>query len=167
MMSGVNIAQWRGSIGRFNVQKIPQGTSVDSQKSLFILSSLKKYFNFIQVHMLFVLSIIYSIILLFGFSCMVITLFVLITLLRLGFGYFFSDPVFSCRDISLTLYLVLSFPKFTFLLTKKCFLVMNPMKNNIAFQLLVSGMLLIMAGIESNPGPNSTKKNRFCRLESW
>ena len=38
---------------------------------------------------------------------------------------------------------------------------MNLMKNNIPFQLLVSGMLLIMAGIESNPGPNSTKKLSF------
>ena len=157
-MSGVSIEQWRGSIGLFNVQKNPQRTSVDSHKSFLISSILKKYLNFFQVRLIFISSLIYSIILLFGLSCMAITLFVLITFIRLGFGYLCPDSVFSCRNISYTLYLVFSFPKLCY------FLVINPMKN-IAFQLMVLGMLLIMAGIESNPGPTS-KKNLFCRVES-
>ena len=154
-MSGVSTVQWRGSIGLFNVQKNPQRTSVDNHKPFLISSNLKKYLNFFHVRLSLVLSLIYSIILLFGLSCMAITLFVLITFIHLGFGYFICpDSVFSCRNISYTLYLVFSFPKFIY------FLVINPMKN-IAFQLLVLGMLLIMAGIESNPGPTSKKNLSF------
>ena len=132
---------------------------IAQHKSFLISSNLKKYLNFFQVRLTFVLSLIYSIILLFGLSCMAIMLFVLITFIRLGFWFFICpDSVFSCRNISHTLYLVFSFPKFIY------FLVINPMKN-IAFQLLVLGMLLIMAGIESNPGPTSKKTPFFCPVE--
>ena len=156
-MPGVNIEQWRGSIGRFNVHKNPQSTSADRCKSFLISTYLKNFLNFFKTHTFLAFSLFYSITFLFGFSCMALTLSVLITLIRLGFAYvFFCDPVFSSEDISLTLYLVFSFPRFmsSFIRT----LVINPIKSNIAFQLLVVGMLLIIAGIESNPGP-ITKKN--------
>ena len=157
---GVNIEQWRGSIGRFNTHKNSQRAPTVRCKSFLISTYLKKYLNFFKTHLFLAFSLFYSIILLFGFSCMAFTLTVLITLIRLGFAYVtFSDPVFSSEDISLTLYLVFSFPRFISSFTRT--LVINPIKNNIAFQLLVLGMLLIIAGIESNPGPISKKNLSF------
>ena len=108
IMSGVSIVQWRGSIGLFNVQKNPQRTSVDNHKPFLISSNLKKYLNFFHVRLSLVLSLIYSIILLFGLSCMAITLFVLITFIRLGFGYFICpDSVFFLQK-----YFLYSLPGF-------------------------------------------------------
>ena len=69
-----------------------------------------------------------------------------------------SDSFFSRREALVNLYLVFKFPKVMFILIKTAIYYLNPIENNLAFCLLVSSILLIMAGIETNPGP-SCKKN--------
>ena len=57
--------------------------------------------------------------------------------------------------------MIFSFPKFISSLFRNFARVVNHIKINIAFLLSVVSLLLIMAGIETNPGPNSKKNLSF------
>ena len=156
-MSGVNINQWRGSIGQFNILRNSQKSPI-THKTFLISTEFMKYLSFFHGHILFVLSLIQGFSVIFGFSCMAIFLFPSIFLVQMVLGNLLCPhSISTCRNISLSCYLVFSFPKFILLLIKKLLSKLNSMAHNFAFLLLVSSMLLIMAGIESNPGPQSKK----------
>ena len=154
-MSGVSIDQWRDRIGRFNAPKKFKGTPVQISKYFLISSQLMVYSKFLQENILLSISLLYNFIILFGFCFMVITLLSLFTLTHfLSVWTSCSDSFFSHREALVNLYLVFKFPKLMFILIKKAMHYLNPMENNLAFRLLVSSILLIMAGIETNPGPS-------------
>ena len=89
---------------------------------------------------------------------MAIFLFPSIFLVQMVLGNLLCPhSISTCRNISLSCYLVFSFPKFILRLIKILLPKLNSMAHNFAFMLFVSIMLLIMAGIESNPGPQSKK----------
>ena len=118
-MSGVNIDQWRGSIGRFNIQKNPQVSQIKHQQ-LLICTILLGYLRLFRGHFVFVLSLIHSFLIIFGLSCMATILFPLVFLFQMGFGHLLRPGSVSfCRDISHTFYLVFSFPKSTLLLIRE------------------------------------------------
>ena len=82
-------------------------------------------------------------------------------LVLLGFWTLFPDSSLSCGNVSYALYMIFSFPKSISLLFKKLVCMALNMKINIAFLLSVVSLLLIMAGIETHPGPNSRKNLSF------
>ena len=165
-MSGVNIDQWRGSIGQFNTLKNSQPSPIKN-KPFLISTQLIGYLRSFRGHILFVLSLIHSFLVIFGLSCMAIFLFPLIFLTQVVFGNLLCpDSVSLCRYISFTFFLVFSFPKSILFLAKKFLPKLNPATDNSAFLFFVSNMLLIMAGIEINPGPLTKKKSFFCCVES-
>ena len=113
------------------------------------------YSKFLQENILFSFSLLYNFIILFGFCFMAITLISLFTLIQfLHVQTSCSDSFFSFRDVFVNLYLVLTIPKLMFIFIKKSMPCLNPMENDLAFRLLVLSILLIIAGIEINPGPS-------------
>ncbi len=155
-MTGVSVQQWRDNIGRFNISKIRSRTFINACKPFIIFPHFKSHLNVLQLHLLFILSLIHSILLLFGFSSMVVIMRPFFLLVRILLWFIlFPDSTFSQSDLSLTVFLVLSFPKGISLLNRKIISTGNFLMNNYAFLLFISEMLLIMAGIESNPGPSS------------
>ena len=157
---GVSIEQWQGSIGRFNAFKYNPRSSTDRCKHFLLLEHTMRYFAYLE-DLRFAISLIFSIILLFGFCLMITLLLILATLVLVVFWTFFSDSFLSCGNISLALYMIFLFPKFISLPFRNCACVVHRMKINIAFLLSVVSLLLIMAGIETNPGPNPRKNLSF------
>ena len=155
-MMGVSIEQWRGSIGRFNAFKFNSRRSTDRCKRFLLLEHITCFFAYLEV-LGFSISLILNILLLFGSCFIIILLLFSATLVLLGFWTLFPDSFLSCGNISLALYMIFSFPKFISRLFKNFARVINHTKINIAFLLSVVSLLLIMAGIETNPGPNSKK----------
>ena len=155
-MMGVSLEQWRGSVGRFNALKIRQHSTGSRCK----FSPLMHNFNHFKDHLVFIFSLIHSMILLFGFCAMVISLTVLAALIQLG-STPFTPPFFSCGKVSITLYLIFSVPKFLSYVLRICVAKICTMGTNIAFTLSVLSLLLIMAGIETNPGPSSKRNLSF------
>ena len=154
---GVSIDQWRGRIGRFNVLRSPNRTFISRCRTFLILSHLMVYSKFLRDYLFFPFLIFQNILLLFCFCFTAITLLSLSALFRLGI-WFFKPGVFPSRwDIFITLRLVFTFPRLISLLNTKCYHMFDTMDNNTAFRLLVINMLLLMAGIESNPGPSMKK----------
>ena len=111
-MSGVNINQWRGSIGQFNILKNSQ-KSQTKNKTFLISTELIKYLSFFHGHILYVLSLIHGFSVIFGFSCMAFFLFPSLFLVQMVLGNLLCPhSISACRSISLTFYLVFFFPKF-------------------------------------------------------
>ena len=155
MMSGVSIEQWRDRIGRFNSFKRFKRAPIHTCKLFLIPTQLMVYSKFLQENIFFSFSLLYNFVILFGFCFMVITLLSLFTLIQLlCVQTSCSDSFFSFRDVFVNLYLVLTIPKLMFTFIKKSMRCLNPMENNLAFRLLVLSILLIIAGIEINPGPS-------------
>ena len=159
-MMGVSLDQWRGSIGRFNTLKCNARTSSERCKHFLILEHILSYFAYLE-DLGFVFSLILNLILLFGFCLMILCLLILATLVLLGFWTLFPDSFLSYGNVSVTLYMIFSFPKSVSSLFKNCAGFVHRRKFNIAFLLSVVSLLLIMAGIETNPGPNSRKNLSF------
>ena len=160
-MSGVSIEQWRGRIGRFNAVRNLNHSPQNRCRAFLILSHLMAYSKFLREYLLFPFFIIKNILLLFGFCFIAITLVSLAALFRLGIWVLFPD-MFPCRgDIFTTLHLVFTFPRLISLLGRKCIYIIHTMDSNIAFRLSVMNILLLMAGIESNPGPSKKKNLSF------
>ena len=123
-------------------------------------SQLTYYSKFLREYLLFPFLIIQNIFLLFSFCFTAITLISLAALARLGIWFLKPEVFPSGRDIFITLRLVFTFPRLISLLSMKYYHKFVTMDNNTAFRLLVISMLLLMAGIESNPGPSQKKISR-------
>ena len=159
-MFGINIEQWRSSIGHFNSHKNTLHTPADTCKFFLIFVHLMNYLRFFKDYLLPFLVIIFNITLLFGYSFMFVTLFTCLTISRMGLWLVYPDLFSPRSEIYVTLYLAFSFPKTLSRLFRK-FLSFDFMESNVAFRLLVLGTLLVMAGIETNPGPTSRRNLSF------
>ena len=157
---GVSIDQWRGRIGRFNILRTPHRAPMERCSTFLIFDHLMAYLNFSREYLLFPLIIIKNIIFLFSFCFTAITVFSLATLFRTGIWILIPDTHPSVEDVSIILNLVITAPSLIPLVTTKGISAAGPMAN-IAFRLSVIGILLLMAGIESNPGPNDKRNLSF------
>ena len=159
-MTGVSVMQWRGTIGCFNILRNHSSTKI-RHEPLLIFSKLEEFFFPFKFNFILFISLLQNITLLFAFSCMVITMLTLFSISFFNFYFlFFPHFIPSRSDVVFTLYLVFSFPKGISYIIKNFFrFILNI--NNFAFSLRVLDMLLIMAGIEKNPGPNVIKNLSF------
>ena len=159
-MTGVSIEQWRGSIGRFNHLRTCQHAPIDRCKHFLIFTTVAQYLEFLKDHLIFTLTLIHSITILFAFSLMTIIL-LLLTAFAMPVLWTIQDLPFSSGNASLVLCMVFSFPQQISLPLKNLSRMLDPLVTNAAFFLLVLSLLLIIAGIETNPGPNSNKNLAF------
>ena len=160
-MTGVSLEQWRGSIGHFNHFKIRECAPIDRCRNFLIFIAVKHYLEFLKDHINFGCILIYNITILFAFSLITITLLTLTAFALPVFWSLSPDTSFSCRKASLILYIICSFPHHTSALLKKLTYMIDPSVSNTAFFLLVLSLLLILGGIETNPGPNLNKNLSF------
>ena len=102
LMFGINIEQWRSSIGHFNSHKNALHTPADTCKFFLIFVHLMNYLRFFKDYLLPFLVIIFNIILLFGYSFMFVTLFTCLTTSRMGLciSWFIFSPQWNlCHPI--------------------------------------------------------------------
>ena len=159
-MFGINTEQWRSSIGHFNSPKNTPRPPADTCKVFLIFSHLMYHLSFFKDYVLPFFLLTFNIILLFGYSSMFVTLLTCAAVSRMGLWILNFDALSPRSEIYVTLYLAFSFPKTTSLLLRKL-LKLDFMESNVAFRLLVLGTLLIIAGIETNPGPTSRRNFSF------
>ena len=162
-MTGVSVDQWRGTIGSFNIFKKINPILRRGSEPFLIFSTLSYYFHFLSPNLIFILSIFHGLVVLFPFC-----FFIIIMLLAYSIIYpsllFVSFPYTSpsVSDLSFILFLVFSLPKAMSYLVKNTLLLL---KNSVFF-LCVLNMLLLMAGIESNPGPDKSLSFAVWNLDS-
>ena len=160
-MTGVSTEQWRGTIGCFNVLRKHFKTHSTGCEPFLLFSKLNDFLYPFKINFLLFLSIIHGVLILFGFSFMVIIMLPCFSIVHLSLCFFlFPHTIPSLSGFSFSLFIVFSLPKSVSFLTKKLLLLTIDM-NNCAFFLCVLNILLIMAGIESNPGPISKKNLSF------
>ncbi len=157
-MTGVSVAQWRGNIGRFNTFRYHPSTHSTGNDPFLIFMMFNDFLYPLVTRFKLLLSLIYGILIVFGFSFMVIISLPCFLIVHIGLCTLF--PVYTSRsfsDFSYPLFLVFSLPKGLSLAIKILLLTIHDRMDNFAYFLCIVNMLLIMAGIESNPGP--IKKN--------
>ena len=148
--------QWRGTIGCFNILRNHSSTK-SRHEPFLIFSKLEEFFSPLKVNFILFISLVQNIILLFAFSCMVITMLILFSISFLNLCFlFFPHFIPSRSDVVFTFFLVFSFPKgISYIISIFFRFILN--MNNFAFSLRVLDMLLIMAGIEGGGKSNNLR----------
>ena len=156
-MFGVDIVHWRASIGSFNVLK----TSVKFPKTdeMNMFNEFNTFLKPFKEFFILFLKSLHCLILLFGFSLLTVVCFSIFSTLHLGLSFLLPQLV-STLTLSSTLHLVFFVPRGISIFIKHSLLILIPFKN-LAFLLIVISTLLILAGVEVNPGPTSPKKLSF------
>ena len=132
------------------------------QGPFFLFTKIKIFLFIFKSNLVLFLSLLHSVLILFTFSCMVMTLLSFFSILHLCFQFLiYPHNSSSFSSISFILFLTLSFPKGISYLIRNILHFLIIYTNNFAFFLFVLNILLIMAGIESNPGPSATKNLSF------
>ena len=152
-MFGVSIVQWRASIGNFNVLKKFRIFSKSTELSMF--HEFNIFLKPLKEIILLSSSILYSLAILFCFCLSVVVSFSICALVHLGFCFLLPQLPPVAQLFSSTLYLTLQVPR--------CISVVQTLTTfkNIFFLLTVLSALLLMAGVEKNPGPTPEKKLSF------
>ena len=167
-MTGVSIDQWRGNIGLFDRKKIVKSSkgSNDQDGVLIVQFLLKALYLFKS------LEFLYNLLLLFSYCTMTVTLFPIFLVIYLCFEHLlFADnssnslhhkiPSHSLRtflEINLIPRRISCIMKYSFKFLKEhC---PQSLKNALFF-IIVLNILLLISGIEVNPGPNFSKQSKL------
>ena len=171
MMTGVNIDHWRGNIGLFHAVRVPRNKhrGQSGNENFSILSSLV----YLIWYLCRPLEILVWIFLLFSYCFMFVICFPLYLIMFYTLGYSMHIALLKAdrnedgilgRSLISALFAVLSLPermvqKVTF---ARCLLIDMPiMYRNALFYLFILKILLIMSGIEINPGPLNLRESQF------
>ena len=171
MMTGVDIDQWQGNIGLFHAVRVPRNKhrGQSGYENFSILSSLV----YLIWYLWRPLEILMWIFLLFSYCFMFVICFPLYLIMFYTLGYLMHIALLKAdrnedgilgRSLISALFAVLSLPermvqKVTF---AKCLLIDMPiMYRNALFYLFILKILLIMSGIEQNPGPLNLRESQL------
>ena len=155
-MCGVNIVQWRASIGSFNVLRKSENISKSTKVNMY--HEFNIFFKPLKSFFLLMLSILHSLILLFGFSLTVFVSFLIFVTLQLGLCFLF--PQSPLKIFTSTLYMTFFVPRGLSALINRILHIFVSYKN-FSFFLITISTLLLLAGVEKNPGPTPKKNLSF------
>ena len=161
-MTGVSIEQWRGSIGHFHKRSILKKILTNYSDSDFLITStILRYLHLMNPF----LSFFYNLALLFSYCVLMVTIFPITFLSYILIGFLLPCYCYysSLNLISLSLHvfwLINSIPTAVSNLKRPLqFFIAKPKLKNSTFFIIVLQILLVISGIEINPGPPTSKKN--------
>ena len=173
MMTGVSIEQWRGSIGLFDKKTTKQYFKGSSDFSGLFMTSCFKFLCLLKIPLVLLLNLL----LIFSYCTMIVMLFPIQLSLYICMDFFIACKIHSDNEfyqlflISVQIFLDINkIPKNVSHLIKYCILLYKSFPKtlkNAFFYMIVLKILLIIAGIEVNPGPilSLKKKIVICCLE--
>ena len=157
-MFGVSIVQWRASIGSFRIFRTPGKCFKTDKIELFneFIIFLKPPQEFCSLFF----SILHGLILVFGFSLLIVLIFSILTILHFGLRFLFLQVTAPLGTLSSSIHFLFFVPRgiSIFINCIRLILILN---KNLAFRLIVISTLLVLAGIEVNPGPTPQRKLSF------
>ena len=166
-MIGVSIEQWRGSIGLFNRKSISKKCFKGRNDSdLFLIT---EFYGKLLFLLRVPIDFIFCLLLLFSYCLMIVTLFPILLSVHLCLDHLLcnsSNTLFYKLFLtSIQIFLEINrIPKKVVYATKHSFLLLKlfpkTLKNALFF-IIVLQILLIISGIEANPGPALSKKNKL------
>ena len=166
-MTGVSIDQWRGNIGLFDRKKIVKSLKERNDQEGFLIVQLLLEL----LYLLNNLDILYNMLLLFSYCTMTVTLFPIFLVTCLCFDHLLSaDNIFNSPH-QLLLHSLRTFLEINLIPSRISCIIKHSFKflkehcpqklKNALFFIIVLHILLVISGIEINPGPNISKKSKL------
>ena len=162
-MTEVSIDQWRGNIGLFNRKKILKAFKGRNDCDVFVLIVELLF----KISYLFnKLELLYNLLLLFSYCTMIVTLFPIVLTMYLCLDHLLSGKSNPLHH-KIYLYSLHTFLEInliprkiqnSFKFLKKHF---SKKLKNASFFIIVLHILLVISGIEVNPGPTLSKKSKL------